>query len=207
MDTDAEMKERHARLLGRYAEQAAMLADDLCTAALAAQDAQEKQALSLAFHRMGRTLRQTLALEARLRRDARLEARAEDDRAEAAAKSKAEARKARVRHTVTRLIWDEAEDDEQADYLQLLNERLESEDLADPEEPIETLIDRIAEDLGLQAESDELPSSPCEGGNAPSRASDAGQWGRESQQDSPQCRPPIGLGAPVPGEAEPDPSG
>ena len=149
MDTDAEMKARHARLLARYAEQAASLADDLHAAALAAETPAEKQALSLAFHRTGRTLRQTLALEAKLRRDARLDARADEDRAREAAKAQTAARKSRVRAGVERFIWTEAEEEDQLDYLLLLEDRLKGDDLADPEEPIDALIHRIVEDLGL----------------------------------------------------------
>src|SRR5437763_543669 len=113
MDSDAEMMERHARLLGRFAEQAASLADDLCAATLAAGSVEEKQSLTLAFHRMGRTLRQTLALEAKLRRDAKRQDHIDADRAGKLADARTEARKSRVRQTLERLIWDEAEDDEQ----------------------------------------------------------------------------------------------
>jgi hypothetical protein len=149
MDSDAEMMERHARLLGRFAEQAASLAEDLHGCVLAAETPAEKQALSLAFHRMGRTLRQTLALEAKLRRDAKREDRLDEAHADKLAKARVAARRDRVRRAVEALIWDEAEEDEQADYLQLLDGRLEYEDLADPEEPLEVLIQRIAHEIGL----------------------------------------------------------
>jgi hypothetical protein len=149
MDSDAQMMERHSRLLARFAEQASSLAEDLHACALSAETPEQKQALSLAFHRMGRTLRQTLALEARLRRDARREDRIDEARADKLAKARVAARRDRVRGAVEALIWDEAEEDEQADYLQLLDGRLEYEDLADPEEPLEVLIQRIAHEIGL----------------------------------------------------------
>ncbi|MDB5442475.1 MAG: hypothetical protein JWP73_851, partial [Phenylobacterium sp.] len=149
MDSDAEMMERHGRLLARFAEQAASLADDLQASALAAETPEQKQALSLAFHRMGRALRQTLALEAKLRRDARREDRLEADRADEISARRVAARKARVRGAVEALIWDEVEDDEQLDTLRLLDERLEYEDLADPDEPVDALIQRVAHELGL----------------------------------------------------------
>jgi hypothetical protein len=149
MDSDAEMMARHSRLLARFAEQAASLAEDLHACGLAAETPEQKQALSLAFHRMGRTLRQTLALEARLRRDGKREDRLDEARADKLAKARLAARKDRVRGAVEALIWDEAEEDEQADYLRLLDGRLEYEDLADPEEPLEALIQRIARELGL----------------------------------------------------------
>ncbi|MDB5443925.1 MAG: hypothetical protein JWP73_2301 [Phenylobacterium sp.] len=149
MDSDAEMMERHGRLLARFAEQTASLAGDLQACALAAETPEQKQALSLAFHRMGRALRQTLALEAKLRRDARREDRLETDRADEITARRVAARKARVRGAVEALIWDEVEDDEQLDVFQRLDERLESEDLADPDEPVEALIQRIAKEIGL----------------------------------------------------------
>ncbi|MDB5443035.1 MAG: hypothetical protein JWP73_1411, partial [Phenylobacterium sp.] len=149
MDSDAEMMERHGRLLARFAEQAASLAEDLQACALSAETPEQKQALSLAFHRMGRALRQTLALEAKLRRDARREARLETDRADEITARRVAARKARVRGAVEALIWDEVEDDEQLDVFKLLDERLESEDLADPDEPVEALIQRVAKEIGL----------------------------------------------------------
>ena len=77
METDAEMMARHGRLLAGFAEQAASLAADLHATALAAATPEEKQATSLAFHRMGRALRMTVALEAKLRRDTRADQRAE----------------------------------------------------------------------------------------------------------------------------------
>jgi hypothetical protein len=149
MDSDADMMERHARLLGRYADQAAMLAEGLCAAAMAAETAEQKQSLTLAFHRMGRTLRQTLALEAKLRRDARRDARLDEDRADKVAQARTAARRDRVRNAVEQLIWTEAED-EQVDFLTLLNQRLDGHDLADPDEPVEALIQRVAAEIGLE---------------------------------------------------------
>ena len=189
MDSDAQMMERHGRLLARFAEQAASLAEDLHACGLAAETPEQKQALSLAFHRMGRTLRQTLALEAKLRRDGKREDRLDEARADKLVKARVAARKDRVRGAVEALIWDEAEEDEQADYLQLLDGRLEYEDLADPEEPLETLIQRIAHEIGL-------PDPP------PARSAMRGRWpegpeGVEAHQPQTPC-----LSTPSPPSAE-----
>ncbi|THD81991.1 MAG: hypothetical protein E7812_04080 [Phenylobacterium sp.] len=174
MDSDAEMMERHARLLARFADQAASLADDLCAAALAAEGPEAKQALSLAFHRMGRTLRQTLALEARLRRDRTRDVHREADRADAAVKTRIEARKARVRAAVERLIWTEAEEDEQVDILERLNERLDALDPAEADDAVEALIQRIAVELGLEVPAAETAAHlPAAGG--PTNGA-AGSW-------------------------------
>ena len=165
MDSDAEMMARNGRLLARFAEQAASLAEDLHACALAAETPEQKQALSLAFHRMGRALRQTLALEAKLRRAARREERLDEARADEITARRVAARKARVRGAVEALIWDEVEDDEQLDVFKRLDERLESEDLADPDEPVEALIQRIAVEIGLQdpPPQGEVSAKPTEG--------------------------------------------
>lgn len=147
------MMARHSRLLARFADQAASLADDLHAAALAADSPEEKRAHHLAFHRMGRALRQTIALEAKLRGDARREERLEAEQADKSAKEAAEARlkarKDRVSAAIEKVIWDEAEDEQQVGYLTLLNQRLDAHDLADPDEPVDALIQRIAAEIGL----------------------------------------------------------
>ena len=129
METDADMMERHGRLLAAFAEQAASLAADLHAAGLAAESLEEKRAISLAFHRMGRALRQTLALEAKLRREAKAAARA--DGAEAAGHEKAgrERRKAQVKARIARMVWSEYEsdDDEALEILERLDAILDAE--------------------------------------------------------------------------------
>lgn len=169
MDADAEMMERHSRLLARFAEQAAGLADDLYAAAVAAEAPQEKRALTLAFQRMGRTLRQTVALEAKLRRDGRREERLDAEQAHKiageAAQARLRARKDRAQAAIEKLIWDEAEDEDQVGYLTLLNERLEGADLADPDESVEALIHRLAAEIGLPFPPPRAP--PANGPKAP----------------------------------------
>ena len=149
MDSDAAMIERHSRLLARFAEQAAALAEDLCAAALAAETPEAKQSLSFAFHRMGRALRQSCALEARLRRDHRRDERGDQERAAKVEAGRLEVRKAKVRAAVEQLVWDEVEPDDWAAHLQLLEDRLDGADLADPEVTIEALIHSIAKAVGL----------------------------------------------------------
>jgi hypothetical protein len=165
MDSDAEMMERHARLLGRFAEQAAGLAEDLYVAALAAESPTEKQSLSFAFHRMGRTLRQTCALEAKLRRDARREDRLDQQFTQEVGKKAAEARvagrKGQLARAVQQLIWTEAEDETESDaFKSELDDRLDLEALdaeAFLSEPVETQIARICAAIGLEVPADPPP--------------------------------------------------
>jgi hypothetical protein len=169
MINDAEMVERHGRLLARFADQAASLAEDLHACALAAETIEEKQAIALAFQRTGRALRQTLALEAKLRRERLREGRVDEDRAEAAARARLAARKARVRAGVEQMIWAEACDDDQVEFLTQLEERLETEDLADPEVSFEAHVQRLAARIGLidPPRQGEVSAKPMEGVEAP----------------------------------------
>jgi len=104
--------DRRLEMLGEFAELALSLARDLHQAALAAEDAGEKARLAEACHRMGRGLRQSLALHARLERNVTRNAR-ED--AGYAAQQVAEAvvrRKAQVKAAVERMVWSEYEPDD-----------------------------------------------------------------------------------------------
>jgi hypothetical protein len=186
MDSDAEMMERHARLLGRFADQAALLAEDLCAAALAAETADEKQSLTLAFHRMGRTLRQTLALEAKLRRDARRQDHVEQDRAGKLAQARVTAHRNKLTAEVHRLIWNEAEDDDQAETLKSeLDDRLDLEALDAEDfltEPVEDQIARLCAAIGLKAPP---PTVIPRSGDTPDPGDPSGLTGPAAQLGSP----------------------
>ncbi len=179
MSSAATKRERAEQMLGELAELSLMLARDLAVQARAAEDADEKVALTTAFQKMARTTRLTLALDAKLDRDAAREAaaaaKAERDAAadaalresrlmqaaEAAhrhltAPSPAEIQKRRVRAVLNRLLWNEAEGD-QAEYeilLEDLDARLyEAEDAAGfAALPIETLAGKLAADMRLSGE-------------------------------------------------------
>lgn len=116
MDTaEAEMTERHARMLGRLAELGMAVAEDMAARALAAETPEQAASLSAGFHRISRSVRQSLALEARLFRDARRQRDAAETaaRAEAAASATRTraANLAEVRARVERLVWTEAGDE------------------------------------------------------------------------------------------------
>ena len=136
MSDAAEMAERHGRILARLTELGLSLAEKLHARAMAAEEPKEAADLGLAFHRISRSLRQTLALEAKLVRDAQAAER-ETLRDEAARREllreiaprdprRIARRKDEVRDAVHRVIWDEVEDDDERHYLSdLLEQRLE----------------------------------------------------------------------------------
>jgi hypothetical protein len=105
--------------------------------------------LSLTFHRLSRGVRQTAALRMRLAREAERAGREDAAEELGLAKARTEARKTRVRAAVERLIWTEAEPDERDDFIEVLGERLDALDIADPDEALHVLIPRIAKDIGL----------------------------------------------------------
>ncbi len=146
-----EKMERQDRILGELSELGLTLARGLHARALAAETAEEAQAFSLAFHRISRSVRQTLALESKLERERRrldLEDRQDAQRRVEAGVSQ---RKAQVRFAVERAIWTEAEGVEAERLLDELDDLLEEGALGDGflDGPIETLIARIQDDLGL----------------------------------------------------------
>ena len=160
--TDAtEMQARHAEALKVLAERALALACAVQERALNAETDAGMAELGLAFHRISRTMRQCLALEAKLARDAEQAVR--EARADAARERGAEVkrRKQFLRTVLTRNIWDADDlcEDSDAGEAAVRMERLES--LLDEDEfgddllalPVGEQIARLRDDLGL-AETD-----------------------------------------------------
>ena len=147
MTTPADMAERHGRMLAELAEIGLSAARVLHERLLAAEDAQASADLGLALHRMSRSVRQTLALEAKLARDAQ---RADREACERAVSH----RKARVKAAVEPLIWTEAGDDETADTrLDAFDAFLDALSLDDDflDTPIEAQIARICAAMDIPA--------------------------------------------------------
>lgn len=164
MATDAEMTERHARGLAELTELGLSLARDLHACALAEPDPKTKAETALAFHRVSRSVRQSMALEARLKRD--LARQDQEARAEAvrAAETQVRTRKAQVRAAVERLIWTEAENDEEAERLiDELGEHLEEAALHEgfADDPVEVHIARLRADLGLPGGAEAAGQPPA----------------------------------------------
>ena len=107
------------------------------------------------LHRMGRSLRQTLALKAKLAREQAEGVRKDRARAETERAGKIHDRKEQIRSPLERAIWDEAEDDDSAE-----REVVRLDDLVDAlaraegflDEPVDQLITRIAHALGYEVE-------------------------------------------------------
>lgn len=162
MSDAAEMAERHGRTLARLSELGLALAERVQAQALATEDAKSTADLGLAFHRIARTVRQSIALEARLVRDA---ARAERElQQDAVARQellreilprdprRIARRKEEVREAVQQVIWDELEDEDERHYFtDLLEQRLEmgARDPGFCVESLEAHIDRMLADFSL----------------------------------------------------------
>lgn len=173
MTRDAARQERAEQMLGELAELGLMLARDLATQGRAAENMEEKVALTDAFQKTSRTVRLTLALNFKIARDASRDAAeaAREARAQAADTALRESRaaeaahlsmtdptpaaiqKRRVRGVLNRLLWDESEGD-QEEYevlLEDLDARLyEAEDAPGfADLPIEVLAQRLKADMRL----------------------------------------------------------
>ena len=191
MSEQMEKRERAAAILGELAELGLMLARELATQARAAEDPEQQAILATAFQKTSRTVRLTLALDAKLDREAARAAReaAEHDARPAPAQPQAqapaqatpavparrspiEARKNRLRNLLNRLIWNESEgdSDEYEVLFDDLNTRLEwaAETPGFAETPVEVLARRVAADMGLSGElrftaATPAPPVPAEG--------------------------------------------
>ena len=163
MGPQADMGERHGRMLARLAEWGMSLAERLHDQALAAETPAEAAEAALAFQRVSRSVRQSLALEARLARDAHLREAA--DRAQT--DQKREQRRREVYRAAVSLVWNEVDpsEDEFPDWD--LAAAAAAEALSQEEgflhRPMPELIDQIREALGvdeLEAEAGSDAAAP-----------------------------------------------
>jgi len=183
MSDHAEMAERHGAILAELSELGLSLARDLHQRAMTAETPDEAAGLAGAFHRISRSVRQSLALEARLERDRCRADREDQAEIRREHERRVSRRKAQVRAAVERLVWTEAEDDVEAERLvddleMLLDEEVLADDFA--ADPLDAHIERIAADLGLSS------ALPVHGEGGPS------------------ATPPAGRGPPPPSMGEAD---
>jgi hypothetical protein len=175
MSRNTDKQARVEAMLGELAELSLGVARELAVRLRESEDVGETVALAGAFQKISRVVRLTLALDAKLEREAARDTAADAEltrRAQAAAEADAalrragftgaaassssdpvEARKARVRSLMNRLLWTESEGEE-ADYEVLvedLNARLDEAALSPDFEdlPIEALARRVIADMGL----------------------------------------------------------
>jgi len=152
MSASADSTDRDEQMLARLAELDLAAAERAHARLMSAEDAHEIADLGRTYQRLARSLRQTLALKAKLKRE-RAEAPKGPEAVQAKPGGAAVARRIReLREGVTRVIWDEAEDPESADWLvEGLEETITHEMLQDGF-GVETLDDhvaRVAMGLGL----------------------------------------------------------
>lgn len=138
MSSDGDITERHARILGRLSELGLELAERIAMDALTAETPQARAEFSRAFHTVSRSVRQSVALEAKLvaaqkregerapREEAPLQAGAAEpeDLSRFRDEGRIAQRQDEARTAVQRVIWSEAEDEEQDYLFDLLDQRL-----------------------------------------------------------------------------------
>jgi hypothetical protein len=164
----AAMAEAQEQALGIFADAVLKLALHIQEQALDAEDLDQKVRLAGAVHRLGRGLRQTVALQAKLARDARADAaKSEPDiqpTAEAATPSDPKAVAVRRRRDwlnrgVERCVWNEYDREDDAgeftgeSLLEDLHERL-ADLMADPDAFLaldpDALLVELCKDLGVK---------------------------------------------------------
>ena len=173
-DRDATA-EQQDRILHELAQLGLEFARELKAQVGLVKSLAEADALALAFHRVARSARLAIALQAKLARDRHEVARLDST----AAARRTEARKDQVRAVLAREIYTPEAEQEAADALfERLDERLDDDALFDAflDGPVEAAIARIRQDLGLPAEG----AGPAPPRSSPSAKRDQGEGDREA---------------------------
>lgn len=146
---EGDMRERHGRVLGELAEVGMAMVRRLVQATQEADDNESLMQLGLAFHRVSRSVRQTVALELRLSQEIRPEAR----RLTAQPFPPTLAESAPLRLRPERTGWNEYERDDSGEALEDLDVLLDADelDLEAVNEAIETSIAQIRRGLEMEA--------------------------------------------------------
>jgi len=198
MSIPPDMAERHARVLARLTELGLALAEQQFADAQAAETPAERIEAVKAFHTISRSVRQTVALEAKLARQQSADALEASWVAAVAPRRRPSLHEQRgrvqaVRNAVTRVIWHETEDDDSAIFLgRTLQEELvqacEDGDIC--AEALDDQVMRICLDLGLSEDAArnwrDLPDLPPDDPDEtdPPDAPPPGMNGREPQPQS-----------------------
>jgi len=186
------MAEAQEQALGIFADAVLKLALHIQEQALDAEDLDQKVRAAGAVHRLGRGLRQTLALQAKLARDARAEATRGEAKVDAAPEiaaptdPKAVAVRRRrdwLSRGVERCVWTEYDREDEAEeftgdsLLEDLDERL-TDLMADPEAFLEldpdTLLIQLCKDLAVTPPEFHPPAPAVPAPAAPASAATNG---------------------------------
>jgi hypothetical protein len=151
MSVAPETPEPQDRALAELLELGMAAAREVQARLLAAEDAKAVCELSLAFNRVSRAVRQTVALQAKVGRERRREGRDAAAETRRADEARASRRQLQLRTAVERRIWTEAEGDEAERLIDELDDLVSEEALHDGfgQEPVAAHIARICTDLGL----------------------------------------------------------
>lgn len=181
MSVASDMTEKHARILGELAEFGLDFARKLHGQGMAAETPEETASVARAFHTVSRSIRQSVALEAKLAREALQRER--EDRADAERLARDEdlserfraqapilARRSRLSNVLERIVYAESEDEDEAERLvEEIDERLDDEAKAPDflEHALDDQITRLCREFGLPAPK--RPAAPPEpsGGSVP----------------------------------------
>jgi len=151
MSDVSEKIARQDRLLAELSELAMGVARDLAQQVSAAETAQDAAAAASAFHKVGRAVRQTIALEMKLERGRKTLDREDGKHAAGARDARISQRRRRLRAVVQRMVWNEAESDEAESLVDHLDDLLEEDALDDAfaDTAFDDQVARLRADLGL----------------------------------------------------------
>lgn len=151
MSNAAARAERQSAMLDELAELGLALARDLQRRALQAEAPQEAASLADAFHRVARSVRQSLALQARLAREVRQDVADEQVEADRERRVAAHRRKKVLAEALERIVWTECEADEAENLARCIGFHIEGEIGRGGflTTDVETLIRRICREMEL----------------------------------------------------------
>lgn len=145
-----EMTERHAAALAEFAEICLVSARDLGARQLAAEgasEAAEAAEAASALHKVGRSLRQSMALEAKFRRDLEQGVRDAEDRVLQTEQRRRMHRRAQLEAAFERLNWTEGFDYDADELSDVLDVDILAETFG--QDPLDRHIIRLCKRLGL----------------------------------------------------------
>jgi hypothetical protein len=173
MATPFQSADEDIRLLDELSGLGMAMSRDLQGRCLAVGDAREAADLALGFQRSSRSVRQCIALKAKLLRDQVRHDREDQAHASRQADTRIQIRKAQVRLSVERAVWNEADGPEAERLLTELDDILEAETFSDDflHGLVQTHIARICEELGV------TPPAATAGADVNSLSSPIGEGG------------------------------